>query len=233
MDETETEDVTKKIISRYEHKRGKQLYIRAPKCLPKNQTELLRLMQKELSPSIVNVHVARQKSAKFCLVDFESNEERNDALKDIKSNIKSGKLAKYLIRIPRTENPEFLNKIAEKKIENVVKRRMKSKLRQLMKKNALRPQSQKTCVLRIGQLPRNYTTMQISRMFPDAIDINLQVKHPFMVAALTFPTPKHALAAYKEDHVVDNLMLTKTFIMDQPTVKQRQRKKRPPLYKKQ
>ena len=98
LEEKVAEDITKK----YAERQGKQLYIRFPYKLPEDDDEFQKVA-KALSPLIVKAHKPRQKHARFCLVDFDSREDRDTALKAIKTATKTGG-TKVVVSIPRTES---------------------------------------------------------------------------------------------------------------------------------
>lgn len=220
MDEKERKEIMQSVLKRYEDRNGKQLYLRFPTILPKEPNKLLQSVR-EISPLVVKVHVARQNSAKFCMIDFETNKERNQALKELRTKIKQGQLAKYQVHLPCTENAHFLTKIAERKVQSVLRRRMKYQLRKMMKKDKERKLKggERSCALRVEGLPRHITVMQLRNLFPNAIDIQMRNSKYVnrtrgQVAAITFPNPGQTVAAYKEEHILDNVKLRKTFITD-------------------
>lgn len=225
MNEKETKEITQSVLKKYNERNGKQLYLRTPETLPRDPNELLKLVR-EMCPLVSGVHVPRQKSAKFCLIDFASKEERSQGLKEFRAKIKSGKLIKHVVRIPRTENAAFLQKIAERKVQNVMKKRLKTQLRGAMKRKRKEEEQEergriiRSSILRLEQLPPTIGLHQLRNLFPDAIDIQLQRNHHQHhryhrmgpVAALTFPTPAHALSAYREEHLLDRVKLKKSFV---------------------
>ncbi|XP_055846711.1 nucleolar protein dao-5 [Episyrphus balteatus] len=177
--------ITEAIKSRNAKRVNKQLYIRFPEKLPE-KFEDCEAMVKALSPLVTKVHKPRQKHARFCLIDFESTENRDVALKELSKNDK-----KIVVSLPKTDNQDFINKLIEKKIKN-------SEMK--LAKNLLRKQN-----LKIGNLPREYTstivilnlpkTVSVSRikeLFPDSVDIQINpAKKKFkdqMVASITLPS---------------------------------------------
>lgn len=77
-----------------------KLYIR----LPVKITEELQV--KELHKNIVEVSLARQKSARWCIARFESEDKLREALKDLKQKKINGK--SIVAKIYRKERPHIV-----------------------------------------------------------------------------------------------------------------------------
>ncbi|KAG5891114.1 hypothetical protein JTB14_028500 [Gonioctena quinquepunctata] len=75
-----------------EAKNENKLYIRLPIKIKDE------FVVRDLHPNILQVHLPRQKSRRWCLIEFESREklqETVEALKKVKINNKSIKISKY------------------------------------------------------------------------------------------------------------------------------------------
>lgn len=194
------EKIEEDILKRYQERQGKQLYIRFPHKVPETQEELEEKV-KAIAPLVVKVHKPRQKHVRFCLVDFATNDDRNNTLKELKKSIKKGDLEKYVVNIPRTESPEFINDLVERKLKSIENKKAKMRLKKASKK-ALMEKNFTTTVI-VLNLPKTASQLQVRELFPNAVDINIKPgkgnkNRDKSIAAISLPTTKDARNAVKQ-----------------------------------
>ncbi|XP_014088798.2 uncharacterized protein [Bactrocera oleae] len=194
LEEKVAEDITKK----YAERQGKQLYIRFPYKLPEDDDEFQKVA-KALSPLIVKAHKPRQKHARFCLVDFDSREDRDTALKAIKTATKTGG-TKVVVSIPRTESDEFVQELVQRKVNTLEKKKAKARLRRASKL-ALRSKNFTSSIV-ITNLPQSASAGEVRRLFPSAVDVHIKPRKGKLIASsiatITLPSTMEARAAMKK-----------------------------------
>ncbi|XP_017480590.1 PREDICTED: serine/threonine-protein kinase rio2 [Rhagoletis zephyria] len=192
------EKVTEELTKKYSERQGKQLYIRFPHKLPEEDDEFQE-QAKTLSPLIVKAHKPRQKHARFCLVDFNSREDRDIAFKAIKASAKKSE-RKIVVSIPRTENSEFVQELVQRRINALEKKKAKARLRHASKL-ALRAKNFTSSIV-ITNLPRSASKAEVRRLFPTAVDVQIKPRKGHLIAssiaAVTLPTTMEARAAVKK-----------------------------------
>jgi len=117
-----------KFLEKYEAVKGKQLFIRLPKKLPKKIKETENYI-KTLNERIIKVHRPRQKSCRHCLIEFDNENDRVKALKELSKVEVDGK--KLIVSIPKTESEEFIEKVAQyrsKKFEKMLEKKKGKKI---------------------------------------------------------------------------------------------------------
>ena len=191
--------IREEVLQRYQERKGKQLYIRFPHKIPETE-ESLEEKVKEFAPLAVKVHKPRQRHARFCLVDFATNEDRDSTLKKLKKAIKSGDLEKYVVNIPRTESENFVNELAERKIKSIENKKAKNRLKSASKKALV--QKNFTSSIIVFNLPETTSLVQLQELFPNAVDIQIKAGKGKLykgksIGAITLPTPMDARKALK------------------------------------
>ncbi|XP_075162594.1 uncharacterized protein LOC142235213 [Haematobia irritans] len=201
-DEPRSKDdiIRENVLQRYEDRKGKQLFIRFPQKLPESADDLDKLAS-QLSPLIRKVHKPRQKHARFCLVDFDSKEDRDAAFKALRESIQNGQLEKYAVNIPRTENNEYVKELAERKVKSIENKKAKARLKKASKK-ALH-QKIFTSTVVVLNLPKTASVMEIRQLFPNAVDIQIKsgkgkLNRDKSVASVTLPSTMEARMAVKQ-----------------------------------
>lgn len=197
---TRADIVKENVLQRYEERKGKQLFIRFP---PKTaNSEDLEEMAKKLSPLITNVHTPRQNYVRFCLVDFNSKEDRDATLKALRESIQKGDLPKYGVNIPRTESEAYVNELVERKIKSIENKKAKARLRKASKKALIKKIFTSTVV--VLNLPKHASLIQIRELFPNAVDIQIKTGKGKMnkdtsIASITLPSTMDARTAVKKN----------------------------------
>lgn len=187
------------------------LYVRFPHKLNEDRT-LAESEVKSLNSKIIQVRIPRQRSANFCLVEFASKEDKEKALKKLKTVEVNDK---RLVVKEATRNDKVK---VEKKIEKVeAKRQVNDALGKLVNdiKNSVARNYAKRNVtngVMVKELKVGTTQGSIRDLFPEAIDIKMNVKadRKNSFALVWLPTPKDANEAVKvgvvrinnEEHVV-------------------------------
>lgn len=180
--------VTKMVMSKNAKRQGKQLYIRFPKKLPIKIPECEKMV-KALSPLITNVHRPRQNTARFCLVDFETVEDRDKAFEEIKKNDQ-----KIIVSMPKVDDDTFLKTLIAKKLKSRERKLMKAVMKKETKKQTA--QQHFTTTIVILNVPPTTSMAQLKELFPNAVDI--QTKPSFkrfegnLFVSITFPTTHDA-----------------------------------------
>ncbi|XP_004525316.1 uncharacterized protein LOC101462876 [Ceratitis capitata] len=194
LEDRVAEDITKK----YSERQGKQLYIRFPHKLPEDEDDFQKEV-KALSPLITKGHKPRQKYARFCLIDFDSRDDRDTALKAIKTAAKNGG-TKVVVSIPRTENAEFVQELVQRKVNTLEKKKAKARLRRASKL-ALRSKNFSSSIV-ITNLPQSASVGEVRRLYPSAVDVQIKPRKGKLVAAsiatITLPSTLEARAAVKK-----------------------------------
>ncbi len=172
------------------------LYLRFPKKLNADRT-LAESEVKSLCSKILKVRVPRQRSANFCLVDFASQEDKEKSLKKLKKVEINDK--KLVVKDAVRNDKGRVNKIKEQ-IE--VKREVNEALGKLIadiKRCSAKKYAQRNVTngVMVKELKPGVTQSDIRRIFPEAIDIKLNVKadRKNSFALVWLPTPKDARTA--------------------------------------
>lgn len=196
---SKSELIREEVLQRYQERKGKQLYIRFPHKIPETEQSLEEKV-KEFAPLAVKVHKPRQRHARFCLVDFATNEDRDSTLKKLKKAIKSGDLEKYVINVPRTESDDFVNELAERKMKSFENKKTKNRLKKASKKTLV--QNNFTSSIIVYNLPETASLLQLQELFPNAVDIQIKAGKGKLtkgksIGAITLPTTMDARKAIK------------------------------------
>lgn len=194
------ERIDEKIHAKYEQLKGTRLYVRFPQKLPLDVEEFNKKV-KALHPLVVKSTKPRQKHARFCLVDFESPENRDKAFEDIKSSIQNDSKFKGLfVSLPKTESDEFVNELVTKKQLSEENKRTKSRMKRATK--LLKKKGTFTTSIVITNLPKTSSVAQVRQLFADAVDIQIRPGkgkfREFSAATVTLPTSHDARLAVKQ-----------------------------------
>ncbi|XP_020816851.1 transcriptional regulator ATRX homolog [Drosophila serrata] len=195
------EVIDEQIHSKYEQLRGTRLYVRFPKKLPLDVDEF-NAKVKALHPLVVKALKPRQKHARFCLVEFKSQKERDQAHEDLKTSIKTDDEYKgFYISLPKTDSAEFINELVTRKQTSVENRRTKRLMKRASKK-ALQGKRNFTSSVVITNLPKTASVAQVRQLFAEAVDIQIKPgKGKFRdasAATITLPSTHDARKAIKQ-----------------------------------
>ncbi|KAH8257538.1 hypothetical protein KR038_011213 [Drosophila bunnanda] len=198
---TRAEVIDEQIHSKYEQLRGTRLYVRFPKKLPLDLDEF-NAKVKALHPLVLKALKPRQKHARFCLVEFKSQKERDQAHEDLKASIKTDDEYKgFYISLPKTDSAEFINELVTRKQISVENRRTKLLMKRASKK-ALQGKRNFTSSVVITNLPKTASLAQVRQLFTEAVDIQIKPgKGKFRdasAATVTLPTTHDARKAIKQ-----------------------------------
>lgn len=196
------------------------LYLRFPKKLNKDRTKAIEEV-KQLNNSIINVRVPRQKSANFCLVDFQSHEELVTAAVALKLVKSMGR------RLVVKEATKSKPKNVEQKKETIRELRdTKQVLNKLIAKIKLtlatHPERTVTNGICIKGLPKNIQESDIKKCFTDLLDCHIALPKDDKknaVAFVTLPTPRDALKATRQKCLLNGQLYKVEFQKDAQTVK--------------
>ncbi|XP_061388805.1 uncharacterized protein LOC133323917 [Musca vetustissima] len=211
---------------KYKERQGKQLFILFPQKLPESEEELEE-MAKKLSPLITKVHKPRQKHVRFCLVEFNSKEDRDTAWNELRQSIKNGDLPKCKVNIPRTENDEYIDELVERKIKSVENKKAKNRLKKASKKAQFKKIFTPTIV--IFNLPKSATVAQIRELYPKAVDIQIKAgkgkqNKDKSIASVTLNSTLEARNAVKQKPSLGGNQLLVKF--DNQTIKKKAKKQK-------
>ncbi|KAH8317009.1 hypothetical protein KR074_007804 [Drosophila pseudoananassae] len=194
------ERIDEQIHAKYEQLKGTRLYVRFPQKLPLDVEEF-HVKVKALHPLVVKSTKPRQKHARFCLVDFESPENRDKAYEDIKTSIQNDPKFKGLfVSLPKTESDDFVNELVTKKQLSEENKRTKSRMKRATK--LLKKKGTFTTSIVITNLPKTSSVAQVRQLFTDAVDIQIRPGkgkfREFSAATVTLPTSHDARSAIKQ-----------------------------------
>ncbi|XP_017137123.1 nucleolin 2 [Drosophila miranda] len=226
---TRAEIIEEKIQNKYEKLKGTRLYVRFPKKIPIDEQEF-QANVKSLHPLVSKSTKPRQKHARFCLVDFKSQEDRDQAFEAIKKSIETDPAFKGIfVSLPKTDSDEFVNELVTKQQLSVENKRTKS----LMKREAKKGQRKGnfTSSVVITNLPKTSSVAQVRQLFENAVDIQIKPGkgkfREFSAATVTLPTTFDARKAIKQD-----LSLAGTKLQLRFNAKQQKRKPKDKLKRK-
>lgn len=175
------------------------LYIRFPKKLNADRT-LAESEVKALNAKIIRVRIPRQRSANFCLVDFASQEDQEKAEKKLKKVKISDRalVVKHAIRNDRSAMQKKIKTIKVKRDVNQALGKLVGDIKNSLAYNYARRSVTNGIVVR--NIKSGTTQSDIKRIFPQAIDIKLNVKadRKNSFALVWLPTPKDAKEATSE-----------------------------------
>ncbi|KAL5290988.1 hypothetical protein ACFFRR_010411 [Megaselia abdita] len=186
-------EIKEDLVSKFMDMNGKRLYIRFPSKLPDNEQELLKQL-KSYCGLIKTVIKPRQKHARFCMVEFDSKDDREKGLKKLSTVKVEGK--NLVVKMPTMEDKTQIETALEKQENKKKEKKMKQRLRRLAKKEA----ASITSTLFVANIPPTATVADLKEHFPNAIDI--KVKHnknnqETAKGSVTLPTPEDATKARK------------------------------------
>lgn len=199
---------------------GVSLYLRFPQKINVNR-HIATKEVKKLNSKIINVRFPRQKSANFCLVDFQTPEDCAES-RPLLKKVKIGN-RHLIVKTPIVENEKAL---AEKIEEIAGKRNAKSVLGQLilnikksMKQNY---KHSRTNALFIKDIPKSVKESEVRSLFPGAMEFRFvqpKQQNRTSVAFITLPTPKDAQRAAKQKYILGGKSLSLIFQKDPPEPK--------------
>ncbi|XP_017008087.3 nucleolin [Drosophila takahashii] len=194
------EIIDQKIHTKYEQLKGTRLYVRFPQKLPLDLDEF-NAKVKALHPLVLKSTKPRQKHARFCLVDFKSQEDRDQAFEDIKASIEKDKEYKGIfVSLPKTDSDDFVNDLVSRKQTSVENKRTKSLMKRATKKVLTKGNFTSSVV--ITNLPKTSSVAQVRQLFQEAVDIQIRPgKGKFRdssAATVTLPTTHDARKVIKQ-----------------------------------
>ncbi|KAH8270083.1 hypothetical protein KR018_003725 [Drosophila ironensis] len=192
--------IDEKIHAKYEQLKGTRLFVRFPQKLPEDVEEFNKNV-KALHPLVVKSTKPRQKHARFCLVDFQTPEDRDQAFKDIKKSVETDPKFKGLfVSLPKTDSDDFVNDLVTKKQKSVENKRAKSAMKRAAKKGQRKGTFTSSVV--ITNLPKTSSVAQVRQLFGDVVDIQMRPGkgkyREFTAATVTLPTTHDARKAIKQ-----------------------------------
>ncbi|SPP77160.1 uncharacterized protein LOC117579590 [Drosophila guanche] len=195
------EIIEEKIQTKYDKLKGTRLYVRFPQKIPEDEQEF-QAKVKSLHPLVSKSTKPRQKHARFCLVDFKSQEDRDKALGDIKTSIETDTAFKGIfVSLPKTDSDEFVNALVTKQQLSVENKRTKSLMKREAKKGLRKGNFTSSVV--ITNLPKTSSVAQVRQLFENAVDIQIKPGkgkfREFSAATVTLPTTFDARKAIKQD----------------------------------
>lgn len=136
-------------------------------------------------PSVANVRKPRQKSSRWLLVDFETNEQAEEFKKIL---IEKKEIAKIKVKLNKLNIQE---RNSEDKPDNERQQYVNSLTKQSFQSKKLDKYSNK---LLVTGLPKNVNTKDIAELFPHHLSLDL--KHsPKLRAIITYSSAKEAMEA--------------------------------------
>lgn len=142
---------------------------------------------REMYPSVLNVRKPRQKSARWFLVDFETNEQAEEFKKILGEKKQIAKINVKVNKMNIKEHDPL------EKPENERQQYMNTLTKQTFQSKSLDKYSNK---LLVTNLPENVTTTEIADLFPHHLSLDL--KHtPKLRAIVTYSSAKEAMEARK------------------------------------
>ncbi|XP_068142639.1 nucleolin [Drosophila tropicalis] len=200
---TKAEIINEQIHNKYDQLKGTRLFLRFPKKLPLDETEFVKKV-KSLHKLIAKPIKPRQKHARFCLVDFKSQEDRDAALADIKADIAKGNddFKGIFVSLPKTESQEFVNDLVARKTLSLENKKTKSLMKRAAKKVEKGGKDNFTSTLVICNLPKTSSVAQVRQLFENAVDIQIKPGkgkfRDFNAASVTMPTTYDARKVIKQ-----------------------------------
>ncbi|XP_034484200.1 uncharacterized protein LOC117789219 [Drosophila innubila] len=198
---SKAELIEEQLHNKYEQLRGTRLYVRFPQKLPLDDQEFDSKV-KALHPLVSKASKPRQKHARFCLVEFKSQEDRDAALQDIKTSIASDEAFKGIyVSLPKTDSDEFVNELVARKQQSLEKKKNKSLLKRATKQ--VQRKDNFTSSVVITNLPKTASVAQVRKLFENAVDIQIKPGkgrfRDYSAATVTLPTTYDARKAIKQD----------------------------------
>ncbi|XP_016977314.2 nucleolin [Drosophila rhopaloa] len=197
---SKAEIIEEQIHTKYEQLKGTRLYVRFPQKLPLDVEEF-NAKVKALHPLVLKSSKPRQKHARFCLVDFKSKEDRDQAFNDIKASIeKDAKYKGIFVSLPKTDSDDFVNELVTRKQTSVENKRTKTLMKRATKK-VLRKGIFTSSVV-ITNLPKTSSVAQVRQLFEEAVDIQIRPGkgkfRDYSAATVTLPTTHAARKVIKQ-----------------------------------
>ncbi|XP_017040462.2 nucleolin [Drosophila ficusphila] len=207
------EIIDEQIHTKYDQLKGTRLYVRFPQKLPLDLEEF-NAKVKALHPLVVKSSKPRQKHARFCLVDFGSKENRDQAFKDIKTNIeKDAKYKGIYVSLPKTDSDDFVNELVTRKQTSLENKRTKALMKRATKKGQTKGHFTSSVV--ITNLPKTSSVAQVRQLFEEAVDIQIKPGkgkfRNYSTATVTLPTTHDARKVIKKKLSLSGTPLTLRF----------------------
>lgn len=180
------------------------LYLRFHKKLTGDRPKAKKIIQR-LNEKITNVRLPRQKSANYCLVDFLTKDDMDQARPQLSAIKIHGKPIK--VSIAKTQNPiQMAKKIQLTAIKQETKDKVKNLIENINRSLARNPNvSQTNCVV-MKNIPKTIQESDVKKKFPHAIEFRfIPPKHGLkkMIAIITLPTPQEAYQATKKCVIIN------------------------------
>lgn len=140
---------------------------------------------REIFPAVANVRKPRQKSSRWLLVDFDTNEQAEEFKKIL---TEKKEIAKIKVKVNKLDIKQHdpLNKP-----DNERQQFVNSLSKQTFKSKTLEKYSNK---LLVTELPKNVTTAEVAELFPHHLSLDL--KHsPRLRAIVTYSSAQEAMDA--------------------------------------
>ncbi|XP_034110281.1 nucleolin [Drosophila albomicans] len=199
---TRAEIIEEQIHSKYQQRKGTRLYVRFLHKLPLDEQEFNSKV-KALHPLISKASKPRQKHARFCLVEFQTQQDRDTALQDITASIKNNKAGfeGLFVSLPKTDSDEFVNELVVRKQQSFEKRKTKALTKRATKQVSRK--SKFTSSVLITNLPKTASVAQVRQLFENAVDIQLKPGkgrfRDYSAATVTLPSTFEARNALKKE----------------------------------
>lgn len=155
---------------------------------------------KKLHPKIVAVRFPRQKSAKYCLIDFATQKDLDDGEKHLKSIEYNGQSLN--VRPAHSNNPDKVRgKMETIKMRRDAKQVLEKLVTNIRETLSRDPRHSVTNMVCIKKLPKDIKKTDVEKLFPDLMEVNLyqpDEQHKNTIAFVTLPSPRDAAKATKE-----------------------------------
>ncbi|KAH8302262.1 hypothetical protein KR044_004556 [Drosophila immigrans] len=194
--------IEEKLHRKYEQLKGTRLYVRFLEKLPLDDQEF-NAKVKALHPLISKAGKPRQKHARFCHVEFKTQEHRDKALEDIRAKVEKGAapFKGLFVSVPKTDSEEFVNELVARKQQSLEKRKTKALTKRATKHVGLKKNFTSSVI--ITNLPKTASLAQVRELFENAVDIQLKPGkgkfRDYSAATVTLPTTFEARKALKSN----------------------------------
>ena len=196
------------------------LYLRFPKRFVEDRDKAVSDI-KNLHNTIRKVRIPRQRHANFCLVEFNSQEDCDEAAKKLKNITISGR--RLVVQDAITSN----SKAIELKAQIIKSKRDSKKVLQKLVGNIRRtqqidPNRSVTNFVCIKHLPRTIQENDLKEAYPELMELRLivpKIPNKHAIAFMSLPTPRDALNATKKTFSYDGKSFAVEFQKDVPLLR--------------